>query len=623
MVKITKKLISRFLELSLNPVPVEKNSKVPLRKKHTDAFDKDEINNYEWGELDVGVSTGFASLNLEALDFDLKNADDPEEFMREFNKLIPEELFSKLLIQKTPSGGFHYIYRADDIESNQKLARNNRGEAIIETRGIGGYIKCYPSKGYEIVKNNFDSIPYLTKEERNFLIIISKQKDLLNKQDIKKKYSREDLSSFKKFPEYNDSEQIGIDLLEAAGWTYHSRNGDWYNMTRPDSDSKELHGGYNEEGKFFQTFSTAQDMFQERRGYNNHALFAELECDGNYKKAYSILYDQGWGVKEDGDDDDDDELDFVSSFTEENDYLEQARRGDIPLGVSIGWETLDKNIKLKKNSFVFLLGLDNVGKSTLLSSIMVSTNVLHGYKWGVSSPEANVATTRRNLIEAKAGRVISDLDKSEYDELLEQSRAHFPIITTKKHYSIEEILEKGKILYQKFGIDFLIIDPFSFYSGSGSFLDDSEILSKIRVFSQNYCSVIVVDHPYTGFTRTAVDPKSGFIRMPTKYDASGGSIKANKADDFICFHRLIHHPDSDMRRTMQISVQKVKDKYTGGEPHVEGEWGELIYKTFDGFTGYWDSEGNNPIYKARQAKLGMKAKINPSLSPRINPEDAF
>src|SRR5690606_29695410 len=164
--------------------------------------------------------------------------------------------------------------------------------------------------------------------------------------------------------------------------------------------------------------------------------------------------------------DDEEPEDFISSFDEENEYLDQARKGEIPLGVSLGWNCLDDFFRLKKNTFYFFVGLDNIGKSTLLSSIMVATKTLHGYKWGISSPEALIYTTRRNLIEAQIGKEIKSLanNTEEYRKLLVESREYFHIIKNEKHYTIDEVLEKGKILYQKYGIDFLIIDPFSFYS---------------------------------------------------------------------------------------------------------------------------------------------------------------
>lgn len=613
---IKRAVIDKFISLSLNPVPVAKGTKVPIRKNHQEPITIEELDNLRFEE--IGISTGYSSLNLEALDFDLKNVEDPKEFMESFNKMIPTELYNKLVIQSTPSGGLHYLYRCDVIESNQKLSRNQEGAATIETRGIGGYIKCSPSEGYKLVSTKtFSDISFISENERRFLFIVAKQKDELNKKDVHKRFSQEDFTDFKRFHDYNSDAQIGIDLLEDAGWTYHSTNGEWYNLTRPDSKSGELHGGYNTEALFFQCFSTAQDTFEEKRGYNNHHLFAELKHDGNYKKAYAVLYEQGYG--KDDEEEEDDEPSFISDAETENEYLEQARKGEIPIGASTGWSALDENLRFKKNSFVFWLGLDNVGKSVLLSSVMVASNIIHGYKWGISSPESPVTITRRNLIEAESGVRIDGLkdDEEEYKKLLRKSRHSFYIIKNDKHLTIDDVLRRGKLLYQRYGIDFLLIDPYSFYAGSGNFSDDTEVLSKIRVFCQNYCSVVVVDHPYTGFTRVAKD-ENGYIRIPTKYDASGGNSKANRCDDFVCVHRIVNHPDSDIRKTMQISVQKVKDKSTGGKPHLDSQYTSLVYEKRNGFIGYWDENGNNPMYKALMSRNNVKEEIK-----KLTPEEAF
>ena len=254
---------------------------------------------------------------------------------------------------------------------------------------------------------------------------------------------------------------------------------------------------------------------------------------------------------------------------------------------------------------------------------MVASNILHGYKWGVSSPESLVTATRRDLLEAESGKDVDSYNSKPlaYQALLQNNRKSFFIFKNDKHSTIDDILKRGKKLYQKHGIDFLLIDPFSFYSGSGNYSEDTEILSKIRVFCQNYCSVIVVDHPYTGFTRTAKD-EQGFITMPTKYDAAGGNAKANRTDDFISAHRIINHDDSTVRRTMQISIQKVKDKKTGGKPNVDGEYTSLIWETRNGFTGYWDDNGDNPMYKAIKARLGVENISNIKATP-VSLEEAF
>jgi hypothetical protein len=50
----------------------------------------------------------------------------------------------------------------------------------------------------------------------------------------------------------------------------------------------------------------------------------------------------------------------------------------------------------------------------------------------------------------------------------------------------------------------------------------------------------------------------------------------------------------------------VKDKSTGGEPHIDGEYTSLVWEERDGFTGYWDSDGNNPMYRAMKARKGVE-----------------
>ena len=148
-----QKVAKEYLSFGLNPVPVsenkeplrEKHSTVPITEKETEDFDFDNI----------GISTGSISGGLEAIDFDLKNAENPEKIMKSFKSKVSLSLLKKLVIQTTMSGGYHMVYRCEDVSSSRKLAKNSEGKAIIETRGEGGYIKCYPSNGYELIQGSF------------------------------------------------------------------------------------------------------------------------------------------------------------------------------------------------------------------------------------------------------------------------------------------------------------------------------------------------------------------------------------------------------------------------------------------------------------------------------------
>ena len=624
-----RQVAREYLELGLNPVPVSEN-KEPLREKHsTVPIEIEEIEDYDFDN--IGISTGSISGGLEAIDFDLKNAADPDGIMKAFKSKVSKKLLKKLTIQKTISGGYHMIYRCEDISSSRKLAKNEEGKAVIETRGEGGYIKCYPSKGYELIQGDFSTIPIISPEERLQLFISAKMLNSLLIKEANKKRSSEENEYIKKFPEYNENIEIGIKLLTDHGWTIHSEDSVWVNFSRPDSKSKDLHAGYHKDGKFFFCFSTAQDVFETEKPYNNHAIFAELECGGNYKKAYAILYEEGYGdgenkiaSKEEIEEEDWktklENLTFLSDEVEENSYLEQARRDEVQQGLVTGWSSLDEYFRFKDHSFNMGLGFDGVGKSVAALSLAMSSNVLHDWKWGMIMPENRTAMSRRRLVEIKSGKTIKEFKDSPelFDKYVNEIRQDFKIISNKRHYSILDVIEMGKRLYEYYGINALLIDPYNFFKVEGNgYSHNNEILSQLRVFAEQYCSVYVMAHPRSDSPRSSKGG-DGYLKAPSRYDIQGGADFPYRVDDFFIFHRIVNHPDSDVRRTLQFIVEKIKEEETGGKRHNAGEWTELIWERRDGFLGYWDDSGNNPMYNAMVSKLGVRARTK-----RLTAEEAF
>jgi hypothetical protein len=87
---------------------------------------------------------------------------------------IPSELFDRLVIETSQSGGKHVIYRcAEPINGNMKLAMGFRDGALvtlIETRGEGGLFLCAPTLGYAIEQGSLTEIPELTPQERETLL---------------------------------------------------------------------------------------------------------------------------------------------------------------------------------------------------------------------------------------------------------------------------------------------------------------------------------------------------------------------------------------------------------------------------------------------------------------------
>lgn len=616
-----KKYAKEYLNYGLNPVPVG-DDKIPIRKKHNTSITLEEIDNYEW--FNIGVSTGIVSGGLEVLDFDLKNAEDPNKVMQMFKSKVPKEILKKLVVQTTPSGGYHFIYRCEDVSSNKKIAKNDEGFAVIETRGEGGYIKCSPSDGYKLVQHDFSIIPIITPIERVQLMASAKMLD----KKLLSKVSKQFDDYVSKFPEFNSSSKIGLEILYKHGWTKYSEDNVWVNLTRPNKNSG-VSAGYHKDGKFLYVFSTSQDTFETERPYNNHAILAELDFNGDYKRAYAWLYDNGYGndIEQEGDEDalpeDLNEINFLSDEHEENSYLEQVRKDAIPQGYPWGWGDLDRHLLAKPNSLNIGLGYDGVGKSLGMLSLAVGTQTLHDWKWGIIAPENKTGMTRRRLIELKYGEALKSYKNRQglFNERVNESREYFKIMSNRHHYSIKDVLKMGEKLYKDYGINALIIDPYNFFKveGGNGYSYNNEILSEMRVFAEKYCAIYVLAHPNSNEPRTKID-SDGYLRPPSKYSIQGGADFPYRVDDFFIWHRIVNHEEPVVRRTALISVEKIKEVETGGRVTTSDERIELIYETRNGFTGFWDSNGENPMYNSLMSKLGIRGR---SKMKRMSAEEAF
>ena len=626
-----KEIAREYMGYGLNPLPIAVGEKRPLNDNHNSVrLTEEDIDNYPFEA--IGISTGLISGSLEAIDFDLKNADNPKLVWQAFKSKIPKELMDKLVVQRTVSGGFHLIYRCEDISASKKLAKNQEGKAVIETRGEGGLIKCFPSEGYEMLQGNFNNIPIITPEERVYIMSSAKMLNQTIIKDALKRMRSEDKKKFDKFPKYNNDSSIGIGLLENHGWKVWSEDDDWINLTRPNKDEG-ISAGYHKEGKFLFVFSSSQDHFEEERPYNNHAIFAELECEGRYDRAYAKLYKDGYGIEEakskkefekkQSKEDWEETLEsmlFLSDDIEENTYLDQARKGEVDQGLSTGFRDVDEYFRFKPNSLNIGLGYDGVGKSIFMLNMAASSHVIHDWKWGMVMPENRTAMSRRRLVEITHGRSIDSFKESPvlFDKYLQESRDAFYIISNKKHYSIRDVIEMGKRLYEQRGINALLIDPYNFFKVDGnSYSYNNEILSELRVFAEEYCAVYIMAHPSSNSPRTNLD-EYGYLKPPSKYSIQGGADFPYRVDDFFVVHRIVNHTDHEVKKTMQFIVEKVKETETGGRRHDINEYTELIYEERDGFIGYWDTNGDNPMYKATKSRQGVRAQMK-----GISPKEAF
>ena len=184
-----REIAQQFTEWRLNTIPPAKGKKCPcgiwdaesgryVWKPYQDRFSTNE----EWsqweenGHTRIGIVAGQISGNLLIFDFDQGG-----KALDAFKAKISPELWSRFVVEQTPSGGWHIYVRSKElVGGNETLAweldvdYEGKWKKLIETRAEGGYCICAPSEGYVLQQGNFGDIPTLESAEIEFLLDVAR-----------------------------------------------------------------------------------------------------------------------------------------------------------------------------------------------------------------------------------------------------------------------------------------------------------------------------------------------------------------------------------------------------------------------------------------------------------------
>lgn len=245
----------------------------------------------------VCLVCGKVSGNLEIIDFDHKG-----ELFPKWAEAVPQELFDRLVIEQTPSGGFHVAYRCSgEVCGNLKLAQGIREEGklvtLIETRGNGGLFLCAPTEGYVLKHGDFTQLPVLSAEERKSLLEAAYA---LNEKAVEEKDGNAGVA----LPEDSQfSERPGDDfnvrgdireLLMHHGWTpVRVDNGNEY-FRRPGKSGSGWSASLKD--RVFYVFSSNAAPFESNQAYSPFNVYALLEHQGDYTGAAKHLLECGYGA---------------------------------------------------------------------------------------------------------------------------------------------------------------------------------------------------------------------------------------------------------------------------------------------------------------------------------------
>ena len=262
-----------------------------------------------------GPHTGYAMIcgavsgNLEPLDFD--DADTYQLFLDTAEALGLGPLVDRIRAgyeERTPGGGAHLPYYCSVVAGNTKLAKNEVGVAIIETRGSGGYVIAAPSNGgvhptggaWVLTCGDVSTIATITPEERATLHALARSFDRsLPKDDPTStpqstKMNGETARPGDDYRERHRALSAFQSIVEAHGWQLVHRRGETGYFRRPGKDDG-WSATYNHAGSgLFYVFSSST-LFEPERGYNPFSVYALLNHGGDFRAAAGELARSGHG----------------------------------------------------------------------------------------------------------------------------------------------------------------------------------------------------------------------------------------------------------------------------------------------------------------------------------------
>lgn len=250
-------------------------------------------------------------------------------------------------------------------------------------------------------------------------------------------------------------------------------------------------------------------------------------------------------------------------------------------------EEFDELVSFSQSQLMVLTGIPNHGKSPFALMIMVCLSLRYGWKWAIVSPEHNPLTMYlTKFCEIILGKRIrkgvgfTDEEKKLVKQFIND---HFYFIQPEDDdMTVDNILEKAKMVVKQKGVKGLLIDPWNKLEhnmGANEHQYISKELDKIIRFNQRHAVfTIIVVHP----VKMKKDPKTKLFEVPSLYDIAGSSNWYNKPDIGVIFYRNFKTGNSE------IHVEKIKYEHLGKQGMAEMRY-NMNNGRFAGKTGEWDN----------------------------------
>lgn len=252
----------------------------------------------------------------------------------------------------------------------------------------------------------------------------------------------------------------------------------------------------------------------------------------------------------------------------------------LPSGDGIGIAEFDKLLKFQPGYITTITGIPGHGKSEVLDFICSKLNFLHGWKFGLYSPENHPLELHfSKLAEKFIGKPFEGPNKMNHVELNQFKRYfndNFFFIKPSEDFTLDNIIATVKALVRKKGIKGFVIDAWNkldhqFTGNETQYI--SKQLDKLALFCETSgVHLFLVAHP----TKIQKDKQTGFYEVPNLYSISGSANFYNKTSNGLSVYRNYGSHTTD------VYIQKVKFKHWGMIGQVNWGWDRSTGRYYSG-----------------------------------------
>jgi hypothetical protein len=249
----------------------------------------------------IGIVTGFE--HLEVIDIDLKvfsTTKEMTDFWNEYLSTLKELIYdfdNKFVVYKTKSGGYHILYKSKRVLGNKKISvLKGHTQAVIESRGIGGYVFVYP-KNKQSLKSYFE-IDFISDEDRDLVWSISKAYNYEEPKPevIEKKTKQHFSEGVTPWQDFNDQVDI-LDVVVPEDFIIPSSGHKSKYTLIKRIGTTAAHSGYvfKDSGCMY-LFSTGT-IYPHEKLISPYEAYTIKNHNGDFSASAKDLYEQGFGER--------------------------------------------------------------------------------------------------------------------------------------------------------------------------------------------------------------------------------------------------------------------------------------------------------------------------------------